>query len=44
MAQAGLPRTERLGPRTASIIGTGIGGMNTIEEGLYLGSHGARPA
>ncbi|MGO9135957.1 MAG: beta-ketoacyl-[acyl-carrier-protein] synthase family protein [Methylovirgula sp.] len=35
MAQAGLPRTERLGPRTASIIGTGIGGMNSIEEGLF---------
>lgn len=35
MAQAGLSRDERLGPRTASIIGTGIGGMNSIEEGLY---------
>jgi nodulation protein E len=36
MAQAGLSRSEPLGPRTASIIGTGIGGMHTIEDGLYL--------
>ncbi len=36
MAQAGLPRGQPLGPRTASIIGTGIGGMHTIEDGLYL--------
>ncbi len=36
MAQAGLPRDQPLGARTASIIGTGIGGMHTIEDGLYL--------
>jgi nodulation protein E len=36
MAQAGLPRGEPLGARTASIIGTGIGGLHTIEDGLYL--------
>src|SRR5579863_93398 len=35
MKQAGLPLNERLGPRTAVIIGTGIGGMNSIEEGLH---------
>lgn len=35
-AQAGLSRGEPMGPRTASIIGTGIGGMHTIENGLYL--------
>jgi nodulation protein E len=36
MAQAGLPRSERMGARTASIIGTGIGGIRTIEDGIYL--------
>lgn len=36
MAQAGLSRSERLGPRTAAIIGTGIGGIHSIEEGFYL--------
>jgi nodulation protein E len=36
VAQAGLSRSERMGPRTATIIGTGIGGMHTIEDGLYL--------
>ncbi|HTJ02674.1 MAG TPA: beta-ketoacyl-[acyl-carrier-protein] synthase family protein [Methylovirgula sp.] len=35
MAQAGISRDERQGPRVASIFGTGIGGMNSIEEGLY---------
>ncbi|HEY1735062.1 MAG TPA: beta-ketoacyl-[acyl-carrier-protein] synthase family protein [Methylovirgula sp.] len=35
MKQAGLPLNERLGPRTAAIIGTGIGGMNSIEEGMH---------
>ncbi len=35
MKQAGLSSKERLGPRTAVIIGTGIGGMNSIEEGLH---------
>jgi nodulation protein E len=44
MAQAGLSRETRLGPRTASIIGTGIGGMNSIEEGLHAVHVGqARP-
>lgn len=33
--QAGLSRETLQGPRTASIIGTGIAGMNTIEDGLY---------
>jgi nodulation protein E len=33
--QAGLSRETLKGPRTASIIGTGIAGMNTIEDGLY---------
>jgi nodulation protein E len=36
MAQAGLSREQPLGPRTASIIGTGIGGIHTIEDGIYL--------
>ena len=36
MAQAGYPRETRLGHRAATIIGTGIGGMTTIEEGIYL--------
>jgi len=35
MAQAGLSRSEPLGPRAAAIIGTGIGGMYSIEEGLH---------
>jgi nodulation protein E len=33
--QAGLSRETLQGPRSAAIIGTGIAGMNTIEEGLY---------
>ena len=32
---AGLSRRERMGPRTASIVGTGIAGMHTIEDELY---------
>lgn len=36
IAQAGLANAKPLGPRTATIIGTGIGGMHTIENGLYL--------
>lgn len=36
MAQAGFGRDTRLGPRAATIIGTGIGGMTTIEEGIHL--------
>src|SRR5436305_103283 len=35
LAQAGLPRGERLGPRTAVIVGTGIGGADTIEAGIH---------
>lgn len=35
MAQAGLARGDVAGPRTAVIIGTGIGGMTTIDNGLY---------
>jgi nodulation protein E len=36
MAQAGLARSEPLGARAAAIIGTGIGGIQSIEEGFYL--------
>ncbi len=36
MAQAGYDRSTRLGPRAACIVGTGIGGMITIEEGIHL--------
>lgn len=36
VAQAGLSRSEPMGPRTAAIIGTGIGGMHSLEDGLYL--------
>lgn len=36
MAQAGFDRSTRLGPRAATIVGTGIGGMITIEEGIHL--------
>jgi nodulation protein E len=35
MAQAGLSRHERLGERTATIVGTGIGGGETIEQGIH---------
>ncbi|MDQ0392263.1 nodulation protein E [Labrys monachus] len=35
LAQAGLARGERLGPRTATIVGTGIGGADTIELGMH---------
>jgi nodulation protein E len=35
MAQAGFGRKDLAGPRTAVIIGTGIGGMTTIDNGLY---------
>jgi nodulation protein E len=35
MAAAGLLHAKPLGPRTASIIGTGIGGGHTIEDNLY---------
>ena len=36
MAQAGYDRNTRLGPRASTFIGTGIGGMVTIEEGIHL--------
>ena len=36
MAQAGLDRMDIAGPRTGVIIGTGIGGMTTIDNGLYF--------
>jgi nodulation protein E len=35
MAQAGLSRSEPLGPRAAAIIGTGIGGLQSMEEGFH---------
>jgi nodulation protein E len=35
MAQAGFARKDIAGPRTGVIIGTGIGGMTTIENGIY---------
>jgi nodulation protein E len=35
MAQAGFARHDLAGPRTAVIIGTGIGGMTSIDNGLY---------
>jgi nodulation protein E len=36
LAQAGLASAKPMGPRTATIIGTGVGGMHTLENGLYL--------
>ncbi len=35
MAQAGLNVAERQGPRCAALLGTGIGGTQTVEEGIY---------
>ncbi len=35
MTQAGFGRDGLAGPRTAVIIGTGIGGMETIDNGLH---------
>jgi nodulation protein E len=35
MAQAGYERGDIAGPRTGVIIGSGIGGMTTIDNGLY---------
>ena len=35
MAHAGFGRKDIAGPRTAVIIGTGIGGMTTIENGIH---------
>jgi len=44
VAQAGLSRDEKMGPRTAAIIGTGIAGMTTIEDGHYqIFIQGGRP-
>jgi nodulation protein E len=36
MAQAGYDRDDIAGPRTGVIIGSGIGGMTTIDDGLYF--------
>jgi nodulation protein E len=36
LAQAGFDRDTRFGPRGSAIIGTGIGGIITIEEGIHL--------
>ncbi|MCI0598882.1 MAG: beta-ketoacyl-[acyl-carrier-protein] synthase family protein [Beijerinckiaceae bacterium] len=36
VAQAGLSQAKPMGPRTATIVGTGVGGMHTFENGLYL--------
>jgi nodulation protein E len=38
VAQAGLASKKPLGPRTATIIGTGVGGMHTLENTLYVTS------
>jgi nodulation protein E len=35
LTQAGLPREEKLGPRTAVIIGTGVGGITTVDDVLH---------
>ncbi len=35
-AQAGLSRAEPMGRRAAVIIGTGVGGMHSLEDGLHL--------
>ncbi|MGH6795016.1 MAG: beta-ketoacyl-[acyl-carrier-protein] synthase family protein [Methylocella sp.] len=35
IAEAGLGSAKPLGPRTATIIGTGVGGMHTMENSLY---------
>ncbi|WP_448954273.1 beta-ketoacyl-[acyl-carrier-protein] synthase family protein [Labrys neptuniae] len=35
LAQAGFARGDRLGERTATIVGTGIGGGETIEQGIH---------
>ena len=45
MAQAGFDRQGVAGPGAAVIIGTGIGGMTTIENGIYqYYVEGQRPA
>ncbi|MCI4679737.1 beta-ketoacyl-[acyl-carrier-protein] synthase family protein [Rhodoblastus acidophilus] len=35
IAQAGLDPKERQGPRCAALLGTGIGGLKTIDDGIY---------
>lgn len=35
LTQAGLTRKDKLGQRTAVILGTGVGGITTIDELLY---------
>ena len=42
VTQAGLDGVELGGPRTAVIIGTGSGGLNTMDEGSYLFYRGER--
>ncbi|MGB6326581.1 MAG: beta-ketoacyl-[acyl-carrier-protein] synthase family protein [Methylocella sp.] len=36
VAQAGLALAKPMGSRTATIIGTGVGGMHSLENGLYV--------
>jgi len=44
VAQAGLTKETLSGPRTAVILGSGIGGMRTIDDGLYFYyTQGIRP-
>jgi nodulation protein E len=35
LTQAGLPRENKLGQRTAVIIGTGVGGITTVDDVLH---------
>jgi nodulation protein E len=35
LQQAGLDPEARQGPRCAALLGTGIGGMNTCDDGIY---------
>ncbi len=35
VAQAGLDPDERQGPRCAALLGTGIGGLKTIDDGIF---------
>ncbi len=35
LASAGLPRDGLAGPRTAVLLGTGIGGAHAIDDGLH---------
>ncbi|MEZ5920411.1 MAG: beta-ketoacyl-[acyl-carrier-protein] synthase family protein [Parvularculaceae bacterium] len=44
VADSGIEFDEKAGARTAAIIGTGIGGQTTIEQGYYnMLKHGRRP-